>query len=306
MVTLGLASVWKRLRYLAAHALGRAGDSHRVPEDHELEASQMQKLRAYVHRRMRREPVQYIVGDWDFHMINLRMRAPVLVPRPETEDLVERILEHLKAQDVKGEALQILDIGSGTGAIGLALLKQLPRATCLGVDINDVAVSLSRENAEHVGVSGRYDCALGDITSCEVEVIEDTHNLKGGRLTLSSSSFDLIVSNPPYIPAKDMSALEPEVASFEDHGALCGGEDGLDVARRIIQLLPELFRECSSHKVARPSAWFELDDSHLTGKDTMFERVVEAESQGKCRLGQAFHDPFGRPRFALVTPGHDR
>ena len=157
-------------------------------------------------RRLARQPVQYILGDWDFHELTLQLRAPVLIPRPETEQLVEMVL----AAHGDQPALRLLDVGCGSGAIGLALLNKLPRATCVGIDIREEAVDLSAENAALVGVAARYSAL----------------HVPGGIAAFTAEQpFDVIVSNPPYIPAADMPGLAPEVRRYEDHAALCGGTD---------------------------------------------------------------------------------
>jgi release factor glutamine methyltransferase len=171
-------------------------------------------------RAKRRTPVQYLVGEWDFHNVILAMRAPVLIPRPETEELVELALDsgaNLSA-DLQGSGggLRVLDVGCGSGAIIIALLAAQPTWTGIGLDISEAAVKLSRENALSCGVASRCSIVRAGIA----DWFED-----------SGKRFDMIVSNPPYIPARDMLNLPAEVAQHEDGRALAGGgEDGLGLA----------------------------------------------------------------------------
>lgn len=199
-------------------------------------------------------PVQYLVGEWDFHGISLEMRPPILIPRPETEELVEMVLGWLRSEglDAPGrstgeghEGLRFLDVGSGTGAIGLALLNALPDARCVAIDAQESAVQLSRRNAERTGLRERYECVHAD-----VEVFDaDSHHL--------DDSFDFIVSNPPYIPRRDMADLPADVAEHEDHAALDGGEDGLDIVRQIVRRCPRLLKRGGPRQL-----WMEVDTSH--------------------------------------------
>merc|ERR1712224_613438 len=141
-----------------------------------------------------------------------------------------------------------------------------------GIDPASSAVELSQANAEHIGVSDRYRCVAATASDAKV------------------SPADVLVSNPPYIPTCHMAHLEPEVLHYEDANALCGGEDGLDVARDILRRLPELLRRSRS-----ASAWFELDVSHLVGdvNNCVFAAAVLQETNGAAVLENIIHDVFG-------------
>ena len=170
-------------------------------------------------REQRRVPVQYLVGEWDFHHINVVVRPPVLIPRPETEELVELVLDNHK-----DETCDILDVGCGSGAIVCALLARRRGWHGLGIDIAHEAVQLSRDNLDRVGVQDRGNVLLGDI----------------GMIVKSGRKFDVIVSNPPYINEGEM--LEREVMEHEDHGALFAGQDGLSVIREILTCAAAVLR----------------------------------------------------------------
>mmetsp|Transcript_21953 Transcript_21953/g.70685 ORF Transcript_21953/g.70685 Transcript_21953/m.70685 type:complete len:437 (+) Transcript_21953:556-1866(+) len=253
-------------RWLLAHVLGStelgAVDAA-VTDNARLSALQVGRFRSFVQRRLTREPVQFIVGRWAFHDIDLELRPPVLVPRPETEELVDLVLDwwwglcttttQKKRRDVddvddtssrpKKAPARFLDVGCGSGALGLALLKKLPPgSTCRAIDISLDAVSLARQNAAQLDLADRY---VVERRSAFVPKPPE------------EAPYDFIVSNPPYIPTIDLRSLEPEVRAFEDPLALDGGGDGLDVARAILDQAPTYLDPDSTRTV-----WFELDSSH--------------------------------------------
>ncbi|XP_037791867.1 MTRF1L release factor glutamine methyltransferase-like [Penaeus monodon] len=167
--------------------------------------------------RLARMPVQYIVGEWDFHNITLKMRPPVFIPRPETESLVEKALEHLQGIS----APKVLEIGCGSGAISLSLLKCMNELQCVAVDQSKHAVSLTKENAQHLKLDDRIIVLEGKVTQ---------ENFPA----LPYENFDLVVSNPPYVLRKDLMEVRPEIMIFEDMRALDGGKDGLDTIKPIL------------------------------------------------------------------------
>jgi release factor glutamine methyltransferase len=175
---------------------------------------------ALTRRREAREPVAHIIGRRHFWTIELAVTPDVLIPRPETELLVESAMHVL----APGQAARVLDLGVGSGAILFAILKERPRANGVGVDVSGDALAIARRNAEALGLSDRVDLRAGDWAA----------DLEG--------AFDLVVSNPPYIPSQDIDGLQPEVARFEPRLALDGGADGLDAYRAIITALPRLLK----------------------------------------------------------------
>ncbi len=175
-----------------------------------LEPDVLEQLELRTRRRESREPLQWILGFTHFYGLELAVRPGVLIPRPETERLVEIVLEVLK----NSSAPRILDIGTGTGAIALALKHELPQANVLATDIDPKAVNLALENARSLGL--------------EITLV------KGDLLGSLEPLFDAIISNPPYLMDDDLDGLEPEVQR-DPHAALFSGPDGLDLARRIVQ-----------------------------------------------------------------------
>ena len=165
-----------------------------------------------IRRRATREPVAHILGVREFWGLTLEVSPATLIPRPDTETLVEAALARVPDRRA---TLRILDLGTGTGAILLALLHEMPRAEGLGTDVSADAVGLARRNAGRLGLGARVRFAVADW----FEGLDGT--------------FDLIVSNPPYIAGGDIAGLEPDVAAHEPASALDGGVDGLDAYRRI-------------------------------------------------------------------------
>jgi release factor glutamine methyltransferase len=166
-------------------------------------------------RRYRGEPIQYIVGETEFYGLPFAVTPDVLIPRPETEHLVERVIEWAKSQSSHDATPRILDIGTGSGAIAVALARHLLHAQITAIDISAPALAIASENAKRNGVSIRL--------------------LEGDLLApVAQELFEIVVSNPPYVPAADRDSLAVEVRDYEPALALFAGEDGLDVYRCLI------------------------------------------------------------------------
>ena len=178
--------------------------------DRPLTPAELGAFRERVGRRARREPLQHILGRTEFWSLPFLVMPAVLIPRADTEVLVEEALKRLT-----GPCL-ILDVGTGSGAIAVALAHELPSATVWAVDASAEALAVAAENARINGVEGRVSFLQADLGA-----------LPGGP-------YDLVVANPPYIPAGEVCELMPEVRDFEPHLALNGGADGLDCYRRLL------------------------------------------------------------------------
>ncbi|HYY63322.1 MAG TPA: peptide chain release factor N(5)-glutamine methyltransferase [Gaiellaceae bacterium] len=180
---------------------------------------------ALLARRARREPLAYILGHWGFRRLTLKTDRRALIPRPETEIVVERALEHLNGLD----APAVLDVGTGTGAIALAIVDEHPGALVTAIDTSNEALALARENLDLLGINGR------------VRLV--THDLTEG---LGRDEFDLVVSNPPYIEPEDIETLQPEVRDWEPRIALVAHGATEAVARAATEAL-------------RPGGWVVLE-----------------------------------------------
>jgi release factor glutamine methyltransferase len=208
-------------RILVAHALGLDHAALMAADARRLSHREEQAVAALAARRLAREPVARILGWKEFWSLPLRVEASTLVPRPETETIVEAALAFLDARGRRTEPLRIADLGTGCGAILLALLAELPNAFGTGTDVSVAALAIARDNAGRLG-RGRAHFVCCDMAAA----------LRG--------SFDLILSNPPYVASGDVAALAPEVRNFDPRCALDGGADGLDFYRSIAATAPAL------------------------------------------------------------------
>jgi release factor glutamine methyltransferase len=217
------------------------------------------RLRALVDRRAAREPLAYILGEWGFRRLDLKVDDRALVPRPETEVVVERCLEFLHGLPTP----RVLDVGVGSGAIALAIADEHPGAHVLAVDSSPRALELARENLARAGVNGRVRLAHGDL------------------LTGVEGPFDLVVSNPPYVSPEEYETLQPEIRLYEPYEAVVGVGVGRSIAGQSRTLLGpggRLVLECGDGQAAGLSAalrelgYADVVETHdLAGRD----RVVE-------------------------------
>jgi release factor glutamine methyltransferase len=204
-----------------------------VTEPHrEVTAEQQAVYDDYIARRLRREPVSHILGRKGFWKIMLSVTPDVLTPRPDTEVIVDEALKAFPEQ----MAFSVLDLGVGSGAILLAILAERPAAKGLGVDVSEEALAVARENAANLDLDNRVALLRGDWTA-----------------GLGDATFDLVVSNPPYIATEEIETLDPEVKDHEPRLALDGGPDGLDPYRI---LAPEILR------VLKPGGMFAVEIGH--------------------------------------------
>lgn len=176
-------------------------------------------LAGFKSRRLAHEPVSRILGARDFYGRRFRVTLQALDPRPETETLVDATLEVVTAEGWRERPLRILDVGTGSGCLLLTLLAELPAAHGVGSDVSHGALELALDNAEMLGLTARasFDHRRGLQPRPEGSVEE----------------FDIVVSNPPYIPSREIGGLDPGVREFDPHGALDGGADGLEIYREI-------------------------------------------------------------------------
>jgi release factor glutamine methyltransferase len=202
-------------RLLVEHFTGTSRSDAIADPMREIDGTAAAAVKAALGRRIAHEPVHRILGRREFYGLDLRLSPATLEPRPDTETLVDLCLPFLKERAAAGRDCRILDLGTGTGAIALALLSQIPEATAVGTDISAEALETALANADINGVKDRFDGILSDWFAA-VE----------GR-------FSLIVSNPPYIPTRDIAGLAPEVKDHDPARALDGGADGLSAYRRI-------------------------------------------------------------------------
>ena len=206
--------------------------------DRELTDEQLDAFEANVARRVKREPLAYILGEWGFRRLTLKTDRRALIPRPETEVVVERALQHLRGIVQP----RVLDVGTGTGAIALAIADEVSDAHVTAIDVSPDALALARENLELAEINGR------------VRLVE--HDLTFG---LGNADFDLVVSNPPYVEPDELETLQPEVRDWEPHVALVGAGATAKLAE-------------ASREALRPGGWLVLETA--AGAGERVERVL--------------------------------
>ena len=220
----GVEDAGRDARLLVAAAAGVGTQEIIVRPERPLSAEQQLRLQAMVARRCAREPVSRILGEREFYGRRFGLSAATLDPRADSETLIEAALGLAVREGWAERPLRILDIGTGTGCLLLTLLAELPLATGLGTDISAAALDTAASNAAALGLTARAAFALADV----LDGVE--------------GPFDLVVSNPPYIPSGEIAGLKSEVRKFDPRAALDGGPDGLAIYRRIIAGLPLVLR----------------------------------------------------------------
>jgi release factor glutamine methyltransferase len=204
---------------LLRHVLNMEKEQLYVNGDAPISAGQEAEFRGLLLRRSRREPIAYITGHKEFWSLDFFVTPAVLIPRPETELLVEVALQYVRRL-ASGSRLKVLDVGTGSGAIPVCLAKEHAATQIVAVDISSVALDVASVNARRHGVANRIRFLSGDLFA-PIKPLREI--------------FDLIVSNPPYIRTGELSMLAPEIREWEPTVALDGGPDGLDTYRRVIE-----------------------------------------------------------------------
>ncbi len=246
--------------HLLAKALGLSRLELYTQYDRPLADDELAASRVLIERRGRREPLAYVLGEWGFRRLNLKVDRRALIPRPETEVVVERCLALLE----EFEEPEVLDVGTGSGAIALALADEHPRAHVTAIDVSADALALAHENLVLTGLGPRVELRRHDVTD----------GLPGGP-------FDLVVSNPPYVEPEEIDTLEPEVRDWEPREALVGhgvteaiargARDVLGQGGRLVVEVADGTAEAVCGLVARLGFRDVRPTSDLAGRD----RVVE-------------------------------
>ena len=271
---------------LLAHVLGTTRERLYAVSERELTADERARLRELVGRRARSEPVAYLTGHKAFRDIDLQVSAATLIPRPETETLVEVVLAKLRQLEGappsltaatglrRRRPLSVLDIGTGSGAVALAIAHEHPSARVVATDVQFRALEMARLNAARLGLSERVEFLASDLFD----------DLPMGAL------FDVIVSNPPYVADGDLAATPPDVHRFEPHEALLGGAAGMDFYHRLVPAAPPFLR---------PGGWLAVE----IAEDKASEVRAVFEECGRFESIEVHHDLGGSPR---VVAGRER
>ena len=225
LVEAGIDNPRLETRLMLAHI--KQCPASEVYSDIDLDETQQKQLKAVLNRRLNHEPLDKILGTRSFFKYDFAVNSDVLSPRPDTETLVESVLE---TYPDRNQALNFLDLGTGSGCIIESLLAEYPNANGLAVDISAKALSVAQQNAESLGLSNRLNFLQADwFASDFVQKI--------------NRKFEVIVTNPPYIPTADITKLDKEVKNFDPLMALDGGVDGFSSYRRLAEVVPQLLTD---------------------------------------------------------------
>ncbi len=266
----GVAEARRDAQVLLCHALGRGREVVVGHGDRALAPDEGARFEALVARRARREPVAYLTGRREFWSLDFVVTPATLAPRPDSETVIDAVLTRLADH---ARAWRVLDLGTGSGCLLLALLAELAAATGVGVDRGEAAVRVARLNAARLGLGARAAFLAGDWA------------------TALAGRFDVVVANPPYVRTGELAGLEPEVAAFEPLGALDGGADGLDAYRA---LLPGIAR------ILGPEGLVVLEVGHDQARDVAALATVLAPD---LDLAAIVADLAGRDRCVALRLG---
>lgn len=193
----------------------------------EIEPNHFNTFTQYVHLHAEGEPIQYMMGYEEFYGRNFKVNKEVLIPRPETEELIVGTLERLEKLFGKDKELEVVDVGTGSGAIAVTLKLEWPNLKVTATDIHEPSLDVAKENATKLGAVG-IQFQVGDVLEPFIQ---------------AGQKFDAVISNPPYIPNKDSEEMSEVVTNHEPHRALFAGEDGLDLYRKFCKELPLVMKE---------------------------------------------------------------
>jgi len=241
----GIESASREAEWLLMAVLNTDRANLLLMREYRLSVDDQARLAAFIHRRLKHEPLQYIVGNCEFYGFEFAVTPAVLIPRPETELLVEQVLELAKNFPTP----QMIDLGTGSGGIAISLAKLITNAQVVAIDISVAALEIAQANAKKLGVANRIEFRLADMTKAN-----------------SDEKFDLVVSNPPYILETERSGLQPEVRDWEPVEALYVGGDGLKFYRSIIDY-------CKNH--LRAGGWVacEMASQRSTAIEKLFREA---------------------------------
>jgi len=234
-----------------------------------LNSQQHAAYRELIERRINRQPLAQLTGKREFWDLTFKVTEATLDPRPDSETLIEAVLSGVRDQ---GSGIRILDLGTGTGCLLLTLLELFPNASGIGVDKSEAALAVAQENAESLGFEARAHF----LKSCWGEKVDGV--------------FDIVISNPPYIPTATIATLAPEVRDFEPRSALDGGTDGLDCYREIVPYLEHLL-------APNGIAVFEIG----MGQQRDVESIVTGSN---LQVAGVKEDMAGIPRCIVITCNH--
>lgn len=261
--TAGVPEARREAGSLIAHVLQKDTTFVLTRADEPLDTNEIKRFRDYIHERSMGKPLQYITGRQEFYKLEFEVTPDVLIPRPETELVIESALK------LQPNAELICDVGTGSGCIAITLVYELPQARAVAIDISAAALEVAKRNADRHGVSDRIQFVQSDCFD-----------------SLLPTVFDLIVSNPPYVAESAVEGLQREVRDFEPRAALTPGGDGLTIVKKLLDQSPA-FLKAEGHLL------FEIGfDQH--------ERVEQLIDRSKWKLLDIHQDLQGIPRLVAL------
>ncbi|XP_067625480.1 MTRF1L release factor glutamine methyltransferase [Eurosta solidaginis] len=271
----GVGGIDFNLKCFVAHVLKRKFNTLKNYNDLRFTERQLQEFERLCEARCARMPLQYILGEWDFLDLTLKMSPSVFIPRPETEEFVTKIIEAYR--DVK-QPINMFEFGCGSGAMSLSILHALPNVRSTAIDCGSAATGLARENAKILGLDNRF--------TVYHHTMEEDRYVPG---ELINETYDLIIGNPPYVKSEEFPLLQPEVIIYENLKALDGGPDGLRVARLVFNFACENLRPGGK-------LWLELGEDH----PPMVQTIMETRYEGCLRFIAGYKDQCKRNRFVEI------
>jgi release factor glutamine methyltransferase len=232
---------------LLGYALGLSRVELYTNFDKPLTTDELNLCRTLLKRRTTHEPLQYILGETEFFSLPFKVTKDVFIPRPETELMVEKVIEHCSAQSTDQDEIQILDVGTGCGNIAIAIAKNTKNAIVTAVDISRDALSIAYGNAQAHDV----DIKLKELDALKPWPAE------------YSKTFDVVACNPPYIGFSEYESLQPEIKNYEPKTSLLSGNDGLDFFRKFANILPTLLKQNSY-------AFFEIGERQASSVKNLY------------------------------------
>lgn len=260
----GIEDARRNAEWMAEDVLQRSRLAIYTGPDDPVGQEQVKRLEEMVARRIRREPLQYILGYTDFYGLRFRVAPGVLIPRPETEQVVEQALDLIR----KTPSPRVLDVGTGSGCIALTIKHERPDAAVYACDVSEQALHISRENAHRLHL---------DATIFPADILGDAFASEAPR------NLDLVISNPPYIPHSEAAALEPEVVVHEPHQALFSGDDPLTFYHAITHHARNLLRP-GGHLVLEAHTDYAVDVQTLLALNGFTNVHVHPDLAGKPRI----------------------
>ncbi len=234
-----------------------------VKHDQPLKKEELERFKLLLKRRLAHEPIQYIIGKTNFYSMDIKVDRRALIPRPETETLVETVIEHCRTQLSQKERLEILDIGTGSGCIDVAIARFVKNSRVTSVDNSIDAISLARENATLTGTKGQIDFVESNILSIESNVF--------------GKNFDIIVSNPPYVSELAFASLAADIRDYEPNEAVRDRGDGLTFFRKISRMAKMLLNQ---------GGWVFVETSFDQAREV--EKLFNDSGSGETRVKKDF------------------